>query len=126
LGYDIHIERREDEPGVTLDEWRAAVGTAPGARIITATTVELSRGITMGVGPGDVELYFADDGTWTPVFRTMERDDGTLRISTRARAMEDAAVLAFLRHVTGVLDAIVVGDEGEAYDPATGEPLERN
>ncbi|HUQ06927.1 MAG TPA: hypothetical protein VM261_30760 [Kofleriaceae bacterium] len=126
MGYDIHIERREDEPGITLDEWRAAVGSAPGARVITATRVELGHGISQGVGPGDVELYFADDGQWTPVFRTGERDDGSIRIATRATALGQPAVLAFLRHVTSVLDAVVVGDEGEQYDPATGDALERN
>lgn len=122
MGYGIHVERREGEPPITLAEWIAAVERAPSARIQTGVAT-LGRGITYTPGPGDTELYFADEGKWHPVFHCHEIEPGEARIGTRATALEEPVVLAFLRHVTAELGAIVRGDEGEEYDLATGEPV---
>lgn len=123
MGYDIHVERRRGQPHITLAEWLAALATAPSARILTSD-VELGPGMTIAPNPGDTELYFADEDRWQLVFRCTELRSGKAYIRTRATALGRPEVLAFLRHVTAALDAIVKGDGGEEYDLATGDPVD--
>ena len=122
MAYAIHVRRRDEDAGITLEEWLAAVAASPSARIMT-TPLDLGRGVMLSPAPGDVELFSAKEQRWIPVFQGTVLDDNELYISTRAEALESPEVLAFLCHAKTMLDAVVTGDDGEEYDVTTGQPL---
>jgi hypothetical protein len=122
MAYDLHIERVSP---IALSEWRAAVETTEGVRVLAATANTITNPrtgqvISMGARDGDTEVLFPDTSEWRSVFRWCgksaafaARFDPT---DTSHPIWQAAVALA------SQLGAVIRGDEGEIYDFETGKP----
>jgi len=129
MAYDLHIERRGDDPDseaipIPLEEWCAAVAAIEGVRLFTAdahtfTNPATGEVIRIGKREGDAEVFFPETGAWHAVFGW--RGDSAVFAARfepgdAAHPVWNAAV-ALARY----LGAVIRGDDGEVYDLETGE-----
>jgi hypothetical protein len=121
MAYDLHIQRTEAIP---LAEWQAAVSATNGVRLFAAkahtfTNPKTGEVIGMVAREGDTEVFFPDAGEWHSVFRWHgESASFAARFSpTETSHPVWKAAVALATH----LGAVILGDEGEAYDFQTGE-----
>lgn len=117
MAYEIHIKRNADGAVIALAEWIEAVTQADDCRLADGdylvTLPETGQVFRFPNTGGDTEVLFAVDGVWRRVFRwhgghisfVAPKDFGD-----EASHMRSAA-----RKLAEMLQASVVGDEGEIY-----------
>lgn len=124
MGYWIHIER-VDSNGlssnnpITLSEWKAAIEKLDTVRLASGDYV-VTNPITKQVirfrsSEGDAEVFFPAQSAWSWVYRWYE---GTISFKVRPSFFDDPndVVRQTTRQLAVILDAKIVGDEGEFYD----------
>ncbi|MDR6395213.1 hypothetical protein [Herbaspirillum seropedicae] len=115
MAYELHIERKHHP--LTIDEWNAAVSQLDGVRLASKNTsaVNPSGGevISINSHAGTAEILL-EMGQWVPCFHFMHGQ-------VSFKATENIQSSSDLTHVAAAklafaLGAVIVGDEGEAYD----------
>lgn len=125
MGYSLHINPSENFQSESA--WRNAVEACQYTRLTANDIIPMinpATGEAMKIRsfPTDVEIYFADEDTWqTSIFWRA----GTASISARALTLGDEKDSAWLavREICSLLDAQLIGDEGEIYDPQSGKMI---
>ena len=125
MGYNLHLERVEDNDTaeVSLEEWLAALEVVEGVRPAESDAVarnpNTGEEIRIPKQPGDAEIHFPEDGAWHLIIsfshgRARLRHPGTWNSGAEIawRVIADLCTR---------LNLVAVGEEGERYDPATGE-----
>ena len=128
MGYDLHLKRLEQseaEP-LSLEEWLAALEAVEGVRPAESDTVvtnpRTGEEIRFPVLPGDAEIHFPEKEAWHTVLRF---SNGRASLRHPDTWSSDAEVgWRVVASLCGRLDLIAVGDEGERYDPASGELID--
>lgn len=121
MGYEIHIEQNEE---ITFDEWEELVEKTDGLRFMDSDQVVVNpktgQEIRFPSSPGDAEMYVPTEDIWIPIFRFRSR------VSFKAPANWGEAgdpIWEMVFHISHMLGAAVVGDEGEVYEyEKTTEP----
>lgn len=122
MAYMIRITRNtegeEDGAAITLAEWIDAVNGIAHVRLAegdySVTLPETGQVFTLRNNGGDAELYLPLVNAWRRVFRWDEEDISF--VGTDEFASDAACQLrAIARQLAEVLEASVVGDEGEVY-----------
>ncbi|NUS44620.1 MAG: hypothetical protein HOQ24_13155 [Mycobacteriaceae bacterium] len=108
MGYDLHITRASDwfdslESPITRAEW-------------TAVAVELRLAVNGQAGDDPLYEVVASDGSVIPVQWIKGR------VVAYGSPHSDGAARALARLATR-LNARLIGDDGEQYDPETGKAL---
>jgi hypothetical protein len=113
VGYEIHIDR---DPPISLDEWKKGVASFPNLRLNSSPTVATNPNtgetITMNERDGCVAILIGDE--WRKVFRFF---DGCVNFYARVvdlKNLDDPTAKAAFE-LAHILEAKVVGDEGEEY-----------
>ncbi|MDJ0971900.1 MAG: hypothetical protein QNJ06_18535 [Kiloniellales bacterium] len=125
LGYDLHLERLAENEvvPVPLEEWLAALeaveGVRPAENDVVAKNPNTGEVIRFPRAPGDAEIYFPEEGEWWNVIHFFE-GRGRLRHPANTSAGQDE-VWRVIAQLCARLDLIARGDEGERYDPESGE-----
>ena len=122
MAYDLHIERTDQKP-IALSEWRAAVGSTKGVRLLSAaahtvTNPKPGEVISMGASDGDAEVLFSNESEWRFVFRwngVSALFAARFNTADTSHPVWQAAVALASR-----LNAVIRGDGGETYDFETG------
>jgi hypothetical protein len=126
VAYYLHIERADESP-IAFSEWRTAVEATEGVRLFAAAAhiginPQTGEVLSMRAGEGDTEVFFPEENEWGSIFMWRgksavfaARFDTT---ETSHPAWRAAVALAIL------LGATIRGDEGEVYDPKTGNVLD--
>ena len=116
MGYQVFLERKDGAP-IPLVDWQTAVVRSDDLRIAVdeqvVTNTHSSGHFTRKPAPGDAELWLAEPQLWVPVFRY---EDG--RVSSFTPPDFDDPQSPFreiLRALARVLEARIVGEEGEVY-----------
>lgn len=126
MAYELHIERLDENGKITpirLEDWKETVAATRGLRLcppgVQAVTYPGGATINIPKKDGDVEVYFAEKKEWQPVFQW---SSGAASLNARFDpgdvshpVWKAAAALA------SRLGAVIRGDDGETYDPQTGE-----
>src|SRR5262249_41142049 len=73
MPYELHIERVEEEGGISLDEWLKAIAGTEGVRLVRATEHTIinprtGQRISVPASEGDAEVFFPKIGGWLAVF----------------------------------------------------------
>ena len=122
MAYYLHIERADEQP-IALSEWQAAINATEGVRLFAAaahTGINQKTGevVSLRADEGDAEVYFPESGEWGSAFRW--REDSAVfapRVDTIDPSHPTWRVAVALATLLG---AGIRGDDGEAYDFATG------
>ncbi len=132
MAYGFHIERLpvgEDGAPTTipLDEWRAAVSAMEGVRLCppetgTITNPRTGEVISLPRQDGDLEVYFADERIWRPVFRWSGGAAHVKAAFDPGDSSDPVWVVAVA--LASRLGAVIRGEEGEVYDLRTGRIVE--
>ncbi len=125
MAYELHFVRMVDgtETPIPVDDWNAAAEGIEGVRLselteVTALNPTTGAVVASDVGGDAIEVYFADQHAWVPVFHFHNgRGSFNLRFEPgdTSHPVWRAAVALARR-----LDATLMGDEGEHYDLETG------
>jgi hypothetical protein len=129
MAYDLHIERRsaktEDSEPILIEEWLAAIEATQGVRVFTGakhTVANPNTGdvISSRARPGDAEVRCGAE--WKQVFSWFE---GSAKFRARGVALGDPSdpIWAAAAALANRVGAVICGDEGECYDPNTGEEI---
>jgi hypothetical protein len=114
MAYDLHLER---EPAITLSEWESAVSRVGDVRLGSggSTIVNPKSGDVIAVGgvEGDAEVNAG--GGWHSFFRWQPSGSISFPYTEDLNAA-DSSVRRIVADLASILDAQVVGDEGESYD----------
>ncbi|MCA9046056.1 MAG: hypothetical protein KDA69_17135 [Planctomycetaceae bacterium] len=124
MGYALHIERVE-EPPIELAEWRSAVNSTTGVRLVGERVHRLAgaegAAIEIDARVGDAEVLFSE-GDWGSVFCWR---GGSASFDGRYHSPDaPSAVWNIATQLAKRLNAVIRGDEGEKYDLSTGEVIE--
>ena len=125
MGYDIYITRKtdwfeEDQPGISLAEWRACIDSDPELQLDGHAEAELQDGAVLRMeAPGlAVWIGHPEHG----------KQDGMAWLSWYAGNVTaknpDTPTLQKMWSIAQALQAKVQGDDGELYD-ASGQMLPR-
>ncbi len=125
LGYDLHLERLAENEVVPipLEEWLAALeaveGVRPAADDAVVTNPNTGEEIRFPLRPGDAEIYFPEEREWIMVIRFFG-GRGTLRHPATV-SIDAQPAWRVIAQLCARLGLVAIGDEGERYDPETGE-----
>lgn len=125
MAYQLHIERppASDPEPIPFEEWKEAVERVEGIRLEAIQQREgrnpfTGEVVTFKARPGSVEMFVEAENTWVPIFLWHEGS-----ISFRAPRQYPDPIWKAAASLAALLGAEIRGDEGEAYNPATGEMI---
>ena len=122
MAYYLHIERADESP-IAFSEWRDAVEATEGVRLYTAaahTGINPQTGevLSMRSGEGDTEVFFPEESEWGSIF--IWRGESAVFAARFETTETSHPVWRAAVALATLLGAIIRGDEGEVYDPKTG------
>ncbi|MEJ8302706.1 hypothetical protein [Saccharibacillus sacchari] len=109
MAYEIHIEKRDENSSITMAEWKNYIENDPELEATEHIEIELPNGMTMGIsGEGMAVWNKKIDGEDVKITFTFREGAVSARYFS-----EDQ--IAKMKNIASKLDAVVIGDEGEAY-----------
>jgi len=114
MGYNLNIKRREPETPITLDEWKECINTD--TELTYSDFIETLNPMTNEMIRIDAEGM----GIWSTTFNneeykiTFSYQTGRRGNYITVRYVDDFQIPK-MKQIANMLNAIVVGDEGEEY-----------
>ncbi len=125
MGYELHLERlaNDEVVPIPLEEWLAALeavkGVRPAENDMVVKNPNTGEVIRFPRAPGDEEIYFPQEEEWTYVIHFFE-GRGTLGHPWNWSSGKETG-WRVIAQLCAHLGLVARGDEGERYDPETGE-----
>ena len=114
MAYELHLQRQSSP--LTIAEWRAAVSQLDSVRLANGdgSVVNPSTGerIALAHQEGNAEIRLAS-GEWVPCFR-FARGQISFKATADIGSESDPTHIA-ASELAAILEAEIVGDEGETY-----------
>lgn len=110
MGYELHIERKDNENKITVDEWTDFIDQSPDfekADSVSATNPQ--SGMTLTIDTPNCGLWKPKDDYKVPF--TFQDKWGHITVKN-----PDEFVIKKMIEISGHFNGRVVGEEGEEYD----------
>ncbi|WP_037287722.1 hypothetical protein [Saccharibacillus sacchari] len=109
MAYEIHIERKDEENSITMEEWENYIENDNELEATDHIEIELPNGMTIGMSGEGMAVWK----------KTIEDEEIAVTFTFRegevsARYLNDNQIEK-MKDIATKLQAIVVGDEGEEY-----------